>query len=68
MKRTPKKLSLNRDTICTLADPRLHQAAAGIQGTRVGQCTNYITCVTCTCPPLTATSCVLCTQETTNLC
>jgi hypothetical protein len=68
MKRTPKKLSLNRDTLCTLADPGLQHAAAGIVGTRGGQCTDYITCISCTCPPLTAGSCVLCGQTTTNLC
>jgi hypothetical protein len=67
MKRAAKKLSLNRDTICTLTDSRLQNAAAGIPGTRVGQCSAYITCATCTCPPFTAT-CVICGTDTSNLC
>jgi hypothetical protein len=64
MKRTAKKLSLNRDTIRTLSGTRLQQAAAGIPGTALG-CTLFVSCGgTCVCTG----TCVICGTETTNLC
>lgn len=54
MKKTRKKLTLNRDTLCSLTTPALSQAAGDGTGTRtctlVVTCGCTISCLTCTCP------------------
>lgn len=44
MKRTPKKLTLNRDTVRNLSAPEMLGAAAGNVGT-IRECSVYLTCV-----------------------
>jgi hypothetical protein len=59
MKKSPKKLTLHRDTLHQLSGPALHEAVGGIPGTAVGcsiqvSCrgTCGVSCLTCTCPTL----------------
>jgi hypothetical protein len=60
MKKSSKKLTLNRDTLLSLNAQSLRDAAAGIRGS--AQCSNYISCQqSCggTCNPLVGT-CFFC--------
>ncbi|HEY6322499.1 MAG TPA: hypothetical protein VJA16_13165 [Thermoanaerobaculia bacterium] len=53
MKKSPKKLTLHRDTLHQLSGPALQEAVGekgSFQVTCVGSCAG--TCLTCTCPTL----------------
>jgi hypothetical protein len=56
MKKTHKKLTLNRDTVRSLTAPALGQAVGAAIGTRQS-CSCYVTCASCvSCDP-TCNSC-----------
>ncbi len=53
MKKTRKKLQLNRDTVRGLGAPDLVQANGGANTARFERtCACTVSCVTCTCPTL----------------